>query len=125
RSATEGPVTGRAGAIAGELAEQGFTRAAPDTSAAGAEERTVVRYPAADLEGDAQRVAKSLGIPMSSVRRSADVSGVTVVVGADWREGGTYRAPEPPKAGDLPDDADALSADEKGACMDVYAPYRW
>ncbi|MFD8269401.1 LCP family protein, partial [Streptomyces althioticus] len=31
RSATEGPVTGRAGAIAGELAEQGFTRAAPDT----------------------------------------------------------------------------------------------
>ncbi len=62
---------------------------------------------------------------MSSVRRSADVSGVTVVVGADWREGGTYRQPEPPKAGDLPDDADALSAAEKGACMDVYAPYRW
>ncbi|MGA5314961.1 LCP family protein [Streptomyces pseudogriseolus] len=125
RSATEGPVSGRASAIAQELAANGFTRAAPDTSAAGAEERTVVRYPADDLQGDAQRVAKSLGIPVSSVRRSADVSGVTVVVGADWREGGTYREPEPPKAGDLPDDADALSADEKGACMDVYAPYRW
>ncbi|WP_244354011.1 LCP family protein [Streptomyces sp. 2BBP-J2] len=127
RSATEGPVSGRASAIAEELAAQGFTRAAPDTSAAGAgaEERTVVRYPADDLKGDAQRVAKSLGIPVSSVRRSADVSGVTVVVGADWREGGTYPEPEPPKAGDLPDDADALSAAEKGACMDVYAPYRW
>ncbi|CAL9456406.1 Cell wall biosynthesis protein LcpA [Streptomyces sp. enrichment culture] len=125
RSATEGPVTGRAGAIAEELTEQGFTRAAPDTSAAGAEERTVVRYPADDLKGDAQRVAESLGIPTGSVRRSADVSGVTVVVGADWREGATYREPEPPKAGDLPDDADALTAAEKGACMDVYAPYRW
>ncbi len=125
RSATEGPVTGRASAIAEELTEQGFTRAAPDTSAAGAEERTVVRYPAENLKGDAQRVAESLGVPMSSVRRSADVSGVTVVVGADWREGGTYREPEPPKAGDLPDDADAIGADEKGACMDVYAPYRW
>ncbi|MEU4012503.1 LCP family protein [Streptomyces pseudogriseolus] len=125
RSATEGPVSGRASAIAQELAAKGFTRAAPDTSAAGAEERTVVRYPSGDLLGDAQRVAKSLGVPVSSVRRSADVSGVTVVVGADWREGETYREPEPPKAGDLPDDADALSADEKGACMDVYAPYRW
>ncbi|WP_215049144.1 LCP family protein [Streptomyces sp. McG7] len=125
RSATEGPVSGRASAIAAELAERGFTRAAPDTSAAGAEERTVVRYPADDLKGDAQRVAKSLGIPTSSVRRSADVSGVTVVVGADWREGDAYREPEPPKAGDLPEDADALTAAEKSACMDVYAPYRW
>ncbi|MEW1601803.1 LCP family protein [Streptomyces sp. NPDC093808] len=125
RSAAQGPVAGRAGAVARELAGRGFTRAAPDTSAAGAEERTVVRYPAAGLRGDARRVAESLGIPAGSVRRSDDVTDVTVVVGADWREGGTYPEPEPPKAGDLPDDADALSAAEKGACMDVYAPYRW
>ncbi|MBT3164909.1 LCP family protein [Streptomyces sp. Vc74B-19] len=125
RSATEGPVTGRAGAIAQELAAKGFTRAVRDTSPALAEERTVVRYPTADLQGDAQRVAKSLGIPLTSVRRSADVAGVTVVVGADWREGATYPRQEPPKAGDLPADVDSLNAAEKGACMNVYAPYRW
>ncbi|MFJ8902617.1 LCP family protein [Streptomyces sp. NPDC102370] len=125
RSATEGPVAGRAGVIAQELAAKGFTRAVRDTSAALAEERTVVRYPSAGLQGDAQRVAKSLGIPMTSVRRSADVAGVTVVVGADWREGDTYPRQEPPKAGDLPADVDSLSAAEKGACMNVYAPYRW
>lgn len=54
----------------------------------------MIRYPSADLEGDARRVAKSLGVPASSVKRSTDVSGVTLVVGADWREDTAYRAPE-------------------------------
>ncbi|WP_324606390.1 hypothetical protein [Streptomyces cellulosae] len=36
-----------------------------DTSVALAEGRTVVRHPSADLEGDAQRGAKSLGTPPS------------------------------------------------------------
>jgi hypothetical protein len=85
---------------------------------------TTVLYPSADLEGDAQGVAKALGIPSSSVKKSTDVSGVMVVVGADWREGATYPKHEKPKAGSVPDSADVVHGDKPG-CMDVYPPYRW
>jgi LCP family protein required for cell wall assembly len=122
---TLGPVSGRATAVVGALTEKGFTRAATDTAASVAEERTVVRYPSAELAGDARRVADALGIPASAVRKSADVSGVTVVVGADWREGATYPEQKTPEAGDLPDSSDALNGADTGKCMDVYAPYRW
>jgi LCP family protein required for cell wall assembly len=125
RSETLGVVDGRASTVAQALAQQGFTLAAADTSGSYAEELTVVRYPSADLQGDAQRVAKSLGIPLSSVKRSAEVSGVTVVVGADWRSGTAYPKKTPPKAGDLPADADALNGADSGKCMDVYEPYRF
>ncbi|MGW3286773.1 LCP family protein [Streptomyces sp. NPDC001002] len=124
-SSNEAPVSGRARAIAQVLTGKGFTRAAADTTAALSEEKTVVRYPSADMKGDAQSVAKSLGIPLSSVKKSTDVSGVTVVVGADWREGTAYPKQSAPQAGDLPDNADAINGSDKGQCMDVYAPYRW
>ncbi|MGW3990443.1 LCP family protein [Streptomyces sp. NPDC004830] len=125
RTGTLGPVGGRAADVARILAGKGFTKAAADTSAALAEERTVVRYPDAGLEGDARRVAKSLGMPTSSVRRSPDVPGVTVVVGADWRTGTAYPKRPEPGAEDLPGDADALNGSDAGTCMDVYKPYRW
>ncbi|WP_253195487.1 LCP family protein [Streptomyces sp. JHA26] len=126
RSESLGVVNGRASAVSQALVEQGFARAAADTSGSYTEERTVVRYPSAELEGDAQRVATSLGIPLSSVKRSADVSGVTVVVGGDWREGTTYPKQPKPKAGDLPENSDALNGEkDSGKCMDVYEPYRW
>ncbi|MFJ9664658.1 LCP family protein [Streptomyces sp. NPDC101219] len=124
-SATLGPVTGRAGEIGRVLVGKGFTRAAADPSPAGAEARTVVRHPGPALRGDAERVAKSLGVPVSSVRESAGVPGVTVVVGADWREGAAYPRQSAPEGGDLPEGADALKGSEPGTCMDVYAPYRW
>ncbi|WP_405644921.1 LCP family protein [Streptomyces sp. NBC_00019] len=125
RSTTLGPVSGRAGTISGVLVQKGFTRASADTSAALTEDRTVVKFPSADLEGDAQRVAKSLGVPLSSVKRSPDVSGVTVVVGADWRSGTTYPKQSSPKAGDLPSNADEMNGADSGQCMDVYKRYRW
>lgn len=125
RSSTLGPVSGRAGAIAQALVGEGFTRATPDTSAALSEDRTLVRYPSAELEGDAQAVAKSLGVPVSSVQKSTDVSGVTVVVGADWRTGTTYPKQSAPKAGELPSTSDAINGSDTGQCMDVYKPYRW
>ncbi|WP_151482949.1 LCP family protein [Streptomyces albicerus] len=123
RSATLGPVGGRANAITQLLAQKGFTKAAADLSAV-AEDKTVVRFPSAELEGDAQRVAKSLGIPLSSVKKSTDVSGVTLVVGADWRTGTAYPKQSAPEAGDLPKDADAVSGSDSDACMPVYEPYR-
>ncbi|MER6132739.1 LCP family protein [Streptomyces sp. NPDC001815] len=124
QSATLGPVGGRASTIAGLLTQKGFTRATADRSAAVAEDRTVVRFPSPELEGDAQAVAKSLGIPLSSVKKSTDVSGVTLVVGGDWRNGTAYPKQSAPKAGELPKDADVVSGSDSGACMPVYKPYR-
>ena len=124
-TSTLGPVVGRAGTVAEGLVQQGFTKASKDTTAVLSADRTVVRYPSAELEGDAQRIAKSLGIPPSSVQRSTDVSGVTVVVGADWRTGTAYPKQSKPKAGELPGNADAINGSDKSQCMDVYGPYRW
>ncbi|MEU6374097.1 LCP family protein [Streptomyces sp. NPDC046909] len=125
RSSSLGPVGGRARAVSDLLVQKGFARAAADTSGSFAEEKTVVRYPSADLEGDAQRIAKSLGIPLSSVKKSSEVSGVTLVVGADWREGTTYPKQSDPKAGDLPSNSDEINGADSSPCMDVYGPYQW
>ncbi|WP_051113545.1 LCP family protein [Streptomyces davaonensis] len=114
---TLGPAGGRAGTVAGLLVDKGFTLAAADGSVVLSEDRTVVRYPSAELEGDAQRVAKSLGIPLSSVKRSTEVTGVTLVVGADWREGTAYKAPK--QDDKLPDADKALNGADEDACMHV------
>ncbi|MET9085270.1 LCP family protein [Streptomyces sp. NPDC004237] len=125
-TATEAAVPGRARTLSQELAAKGYTRAAADTSGTAAPvEKTVVQYPSADLQGDAQAVAKALGIPMSQVKQTTDVSGVTLAVGADWRDGTAYPKQSAPKAGDLPDNADAINGSDTKQCMDVYAPYRW
>ncbi|MFG2791385.1 LCP family protein [Streptomyces sp. NPDC048419] len=123
-SSTLAPAAGRAGEVAQELVRKGFADAAKDTTARLSEGRTVVRYPSADLEGDAQRIAKSLGIPLSSVQRSTDVSGVTLVVGADWRTGTSYKQSKPKDDG-LPNSTDSINGSDSSQCMDVYAPYRW
>ncbi|MET8688234.1 LCP family protein [Streptomyces sp. NPDC004732] len=124
RSAVEPPVSGRATTVAQLMAGKGFKKATPDTTTALAEEQTVVRYPSADLEGDAQRIAKSLGLPLSAAKKSTDVSGVTLVVGADWREGDT--PPKRKKKDDrTPDSADALSGSDKKACMKVDPNFTW
>ncbi|MFD9881392.1 LCP family protein [Streptomyces alboflavus] len=124
RTATQPAAGGRASAVAQSLAGLGFAKAAADTSASVTEDRTVIRYPSVDLEGDAQRVAKALGMPLSSVKKSTDVSGVTLVVGADWREGD-----KPKKAAkqddSTPDSADALSGSDKKACMKVDPNFTW
>ncbi|MFR9799044.1 LCP family protein [Streptomyces sp. MS06] len=119
----------RAGAVAQLLLDKGFTQTEVDRSPPLSEKTTVVRYPSADLKGDAQRVAEALGIPATSAQPSSAVSGVTVVVGADWRSGTTYPKQPAPKAGDIPDGSDASNASDEvginGQCMDVYWPYRW
>jgi LCP family protein required for cell wall assembly len=125
QSSTQAAVGGRARTIGQVLAEKGYSRATADTTAATAADETVVRYPSADLEGDAQAVAKALGIPLNHVERSTDVSGVTVVVGADWRTGTTYPKKSAPKAGDLPGNSDAINGSDDSQCMDVYKPYQW
>ncbi|MFI5759061.1 LCP family protein [Streptomyces sp. NPDC051569] len=120
----QSPVPGRAGDIAKLLNGKGFTLAKSDSEPS-RQEKTTVSFPSADLEGDALAVAKALGIPAGSVKISTDVSGVTVVVGADWRSGSAYPKEARPEAGGIPDTADAINGSEKNACMDVYKPYRF
>ncbi|MFF7358885.1 LCP family protein [Streptomyces filipinensis] len=125
RTATEAAVGGRANDISEVLGQKGYTRATADTSGTLSEDSTVVQYPSADLQGDAQAVAKALGIPMTAVKQSTDVSGVTVVVGADWRTGTGYPKQSKPKAGDLPGGSDAINGSDSTPCMPVYKPYQW
>ncbi|MFD0315394.1 LCP family protein [Streptomyces flavalbus] len=118
-----GPASGRATTVTGQLNELGFSSAVADGSTVLSEETTVVRYPSADLEGDAQAVAQSLGIPLSAVKRSTEVSGVTLVVGADWREDTAYEAPE--RDDKTPDTADILNGADDEACMHVNPAFTW
>ncbi|MEV0735894.1 LCP family protein [Streptomyces sp. NPDC050549] len=123
RTDTTGTVRGRATAVAQLLVGRGFKEAVADSSAILSEATTVVRYPSADLEGDAQRVAKALGIPTSAVKKSTSVSGVTLVVGADWSTGTKYKAPAADDT--TPTSADALNGSDTTACMHVDPNYIW
>ncbi|MEU2540443.1 LCP family protein [Streptomyces iakyrus] len=115
----------RAAAIVAELHQEGFTQAVA-ASRQDPHARTQVTYPKSTGEqgrANALSVAKAVGIPSSQVRATDDVT-TTLTIGSDWREGTAYPKQKAPEAGDLPDSADALSAD-KTECMDVYKPYQW
>ncbi|MFI5866013.1 LCP family glycopolymer transferase [Streptomyces sp. NPDC051546] len=117
------PVGKRATAIAGELVAKGFSLAKADNTLA-PEKTTVVRYATDAQAADAQGVAAALGIPAASVQKSAGAAKITVLVGADWREGATYPVQAPPEAGSVPETADVLNGTDT-SCMDIYKPYRW
>ncbi|MGY6020154.1 LCP family protein [Streptomyces spinosirectus] len=123
RTSTRAAQTGRAHTIAELLAGKGFTEARADSSAISGEEKTVIRYPSADLEGDAQRVATALGVPESAVERSTDVDGVTLVVGADWRSGTKYTAAKDDDK--IPESAQAINGSDEKQCMHVNPGYTW
>ncbi|MFC8510750.1 LCP family protein [Streptomyces sp. NPDC057411] len=117
----EAATEGRAGTMAKNLREKGFTQAESSQSAEPRKD-SVVLYPKADGDqgrANAASVAKSLGLPDSAVRADAKAESLTLVIGSDWREGSTYKKPKI-AAGDLPE-----GADDKVACMDVYSVYKW
>ncbi|MEU0300004.1 LCP family protein [Streptomyces sp. NPDC006175] len=120
---TLGPAQGRATTVQELLTEAGFAKATVDSRNVEAAARTGVLYPSADLEGDAQAVAKALGIPVSQVKKSTGVSGVVLAVGADWREDGAY----PAEAADekTPDSANPLNGADEKACMKVNPSFTW
>ncbi|WP_225832468.1 LCP family protein [Streptomyces sp. NK08204] len=118
----QAPAFQRASAVQQVLVQKGFTRALVDTTPA-TEPRTTILYPSADLKGDAQALAKALGVPLGQVRKSTDVSGVTLVVGADWRTGTAYHAPEKPTQ--APSTASVLHGDKTDACMSVQPGFTW
>lgn len=117
------PVGKRATAVAGQLVSKGFALAKADSTLT-PEKATVVRYATDAQAVDAQAVATALGIPAGSVQKSAGASKITVLVGADWREGNVYPKQPEPEAGDVPESADVLNGTDT-SCMDIYEPYSW
>jgi LCP family protein required for cell wall assembly len=115
--------TGRASEVAGLLNGKGFTLAQSDRSL-DPEKKTLIRFHDAASEGDAQAVAKALGIPLSAVQKSAEVTGITLTVGSDWRQGDSFPAP-PPASDKTPETAKALAGDDESACMEVQDGYTW
>ncbi|MEU1371339.1 LCP family protein [Streptomyces sp. NPDC005803] len=118
---------GRATEVAQILNGKGFDLAEAARTGEPAK-TTVVQYPQEDGDqgkSDAQSVAKALGLPTTAVKADAEAGGLTLVVGADWRDGTVYKAPKTAEAGDLPAGADDLNAADEGKCMDVYSVYRW
>ncbi|MEU6626378.1 LCP family protein [Streptomyces litmocidini] len=116
---------GRARAITELLQGKGFTQAV-SSKEGGNRPDTVVTYPKAEGDqgkADAQSVAKALGLPDSAVRADAKAQGLTLVVGADWREGTVYEKPAA-EAGDIPDGAQVVRGDQKD-CMEIFDPYKW
>ncbi|MFF0445478.1 LCP family protein [Streptomyces sp. NPDC004609] len=118
-----GAARGRASAVAGLLGGKGFTQAVADSSR-NPQEKTVVRYHSAELEGDAQAVAKALGIPLSAVKKSDRTDSITLIVGADWRQGDTFPKPKP-KSNKAPASANPLAGDDDKACMPVQDGFTW
>ncbi|MFE6778362.1 LCP family protein [Streptomyces sp. NPDC057702] len=133
------PVPQRASVIADALIANGFQQAIADVTPK-PQATTTVTYATAEQRANALAVASSLGLPKSAVQLSAGLPQVTVVVGADWREGTTY--PKPAGGGGTdsgagqgtdgerrdeetkaPDSANPLNGDDKSACMKVNPVY--
>ncbi|MFJ2025363.1 LCP family protein [Streptomyces sp. NPDC087897] len=119
----QGPAAGRAREVSDQLKEAGFVKTTVDPNNVTGVARTAVLFPSADLEGDAQAVAKALGIPLSQVKKSTDVSGISLAVGTDWREDGVY--PVSKGSEKTPESAGALKGDDEKACMKVNPNYTW
>ncbi|MFI1397290.1 LCP family protein [Streptomyces sp. NPDC020681] len=113
---------GRANAVKEILTGKGFAQAKADATK-NPQEKTVIRFSNAELEGDAQAVAKSLGIPLTSVKKSTDVTGISLIVGADWREGDAYPKSAGQQDNKTPVSAKPLRGDNEEACMPVQAGF--
>ncbi|MFI7272691.1 LCP family protein [Streptomyces sp. NPDC049879] len=125
------PVDGRAGDITDALRAAGFARAETDSSAVVAESQTSVYYGDVDDRPAAEAIAEALGLPGSAVRNSTTHDTVTLVVGADWREGTEFpqeAAEEEEGAGEGGSaiDPDAVhSTEDNDDCMPINPLYTW
>ncbi|MFI9584150.1 LCP family protein [Streptomyces sp. NPDC052236] len=108
---------GRAGTVAEILTGKGFTQAKKDATR-NPQKKTMILFSNAELEGDAQAIATSLGIPLTSVKKSTEATGITLTVGADWRKGTAFPKAAP-KDDKTPTSANALQGDDDKFCMPV------
>jgi len=115
------------------LVDDGFTQAATDATPK-SQADTTITYATEEQHANALAVAKALGLPDRAVKQSTGIDGVTLIVGADWREGDAYPAAEggdgedgggesgPEKA---PESSNPLAGSNKKACMDINPSYTW
>lgn len=113
----------RANDIAALLKDKGYAKATADTQTGG-EDTTVVRFATDAQAADAAAVAAAVGLPATAVAKSAEVPGIVLFVGKDWRTGS---APTPPPAAPTvaPTSAHALNGDNDKACMPIQEGFTW
>ncbi|MCX5382078.1 LCP family protein [Streptomyces sp. NBC_00083] len=117
-------VKGRATEVVTALKAKGFAKSATGSSdPAAASEVDYPKGAGAQGKADAESVATALGLPTSAVK-ATDVKALTLVVGGDWRTGDSYPKSNA-KASDPLKDTETVNGADKGACMEVYAPYRF
>lgn len=121
QDAVYGAVPGRAGVVADELIALGFTATEIDTWLVQQSE-TALLYPSdADREA-AELIAEELGLPDRAIRVSPSAEQIILVVGNDWREGGTFPAATSEESAadrEQLDTEDVLEAEDSSACMAV------
>ncbi|MFD4243245.1 LCP family protein [Streptomyces sp. NPDC058525] len=123
KDGAEAKVKLRANDVAALLKGKGFTKATADTQT-GAEDTTVVRFATDAQAADAASVATALGLPATAVQKSAEVPGIVLFVGKDWRTG-SAPTPPPPAPTVAPTSAHALNGDNDKACMPVQEGFTW
>ncbi|SEG62334.1 transcriptional attenuator, LytR family [Actinacidiphila yanglinensis] len=89
---------GRAGAIAQELIDKGFSQQTTSGNGASAA-TTLLSYPAGE-QAQAQSVAKALGLPSKAVKQGTG-TGIVLLIGNDWTTGTVFPGG---KAGSTPAD---------------------
>lgn len=120
------PTSGRAGDLAKALDTAGYTQAVASQDAAPTQ-GTTLTYPSgsgAQGKANALAVGKALKIPANHVKASSSVQTITLTIGSDWKSGTDY-SKTLPKAGAIPDDADAINGADTKGCMDVEPTYRF
>ncbi|CAK7283450.1 LCP family protein [Streptomyces misionensis] len=117
------PVTGRASQIATALTDQGFSSGTTTANAPSAASTTTLTY-GSGQKGEAQTVAKALGLPAGHLKQGSG-TGLTLVIGADWSSGTSFPggASGPADTKSAVSDAHASTADQAKTCAKV-SPYK-
>ncbi|MFI1017636.1 LCP family protein [Streptomyces sp. NPDC020965] len=114
---------GRATTVATLLQNKGFTQAVADPTR-NPQRTTVIHYSNVELEGDAQAVAKALGIPPTAVKKSTESTGIELIVGADWRLGDAFPKTVVKENNTTPTSSNPLNG-ESTPCMKVQPGFIW
>ncbi len=114
----------RAAAITDQLKAFGWTQAQASREARSQADTTLHYGDTAD-QSTALALAKKIGLPAGAVKQVKGTGELELVIGADWREGGTYPAGADKAESKAPDSAKITEGDDAKACMPVYAPYRF
>ncbi|MEU8976515.1 LytR C-terminal domain-containing protein, partial [Streptomyces monashensis] len=112
---------GRASDIATALTDQGFSSATTTANAPSPAATTTLTY-GSGQKGQAQTVAKALGLPSANLKQGTG-TGLTLVIGSDWPSGtafpGGSSSPAPADTHAAVSNAHASTADQSKTCAQV------